>query len=707
MAVLLRFPLSRALAFALLLLAWLGATSFAAAENATPTTSEHARETIASLRAQIARHDELYHRQAAPEISDYAYDQLKQQLRDLERAFPELAAQDSSPPDLADDRTGLFRTARHRERMLSLDKTYAPEELKAFLGRLAKRLRRDDLAYVIEPKFDGLAVSVTYERGMLVRALTRGNGAEGEDITANVLMLRSLPRTLAVDREEHARAPIPDVIELRGEIYVPFDEFQRINAEREAAGEPSFANPRNLAAGTIRQTDPQVVARRGLEVVFYGVGACEPREVQPATQRALHEAIRAWGLPGVEEYWTANDAEGVWSTVQKIGQVRAHFEFPTDGAVVKLDDVALQRELGASTSAPHWAIAYKFAPDRVETQVKAITVQVGRTGVLTPVAELAPIELGGSRIARATLHNKDEIARKDIRVGDFVVLEKAGEIIPAIVSVNLARRPPDAVKFVFPEKCPACGTVAARQPLDAAVRCPNAACPAQLRRRLEHFASKDGVDIEGLGPAMIEQLVAKGAVKALPDLYRLRREDLLTPGKENGKTAERVLAAIDASRHAELWRVINGLGIPQVGTVAAKEVAKRYGSFATFAAASEFGGDAAGKALARYFAEPANRGLVEQLIAAGVHPPELRKEEAVAGKVSGKIFVLTGSLPKLTRAQATEKIEAGGGKVAGSVTKKTDYLVAGEDPGAKLARARELGTPVVDEAGLLRLLEKD
>jgi DNA ligase (NAD+) len=666
-----------------------------------------ARERLAALRAEVAHHDALYHQKAAPEISDYDYDQLKLQLRALEAAQPEIARATPAVPEVGDDRSGLFQTYRHRERMLSLDKTYSEADLRAFHARLAKVLGRDDLAYTVEPKFDGFAVSVTYENGKLIRAVTRGNGVEGDDITANALMLRGLPRTLRARAEDGSSNVIPAVVELRGEIYVSFAEFERINAEREAAGEARFANPRNLATGTIRQRDAAEVGRRNLEIVFYGIGACAPATAQPLTQRELHAAIARWGLPGVARYWTARGVGELWSALQELARARAGFAFPTDGAVAKLDDVNQQREIGATDHAPRWAMAYKFAPARAETQLRAIAVQVGRTGVLTPVAEFAPVELAGSTVARASLHNREEVARRDLRVGDFVYVEKAGEIIPLIAGINLARRPAEARPFVFPATCPACATPGAQRAGEVAVRCPNAACPAQLRRRLEHFASREAVAIDGLGPATIDALVEKGGVREVTDLYRLRRADLLPLGKGAGKSADRLLAAIETSKRAELWRFIYGLGIPQVGAVAAKEAARRYGSLEALAAVEPGAADdATGRAIAAYFSEPKNRATVASLIAAGVRPtaPATR---AAGGRLAGKIFVLTGTLPSLTRAQATEKIIAAGGKVATGVSRNTHYVVAGAEPGAKLEQARTLGVPILDEAALLALLQEE
>ncbi len=669
-----------------------------------------ARHAIEALRTEIAHHDALYHQKAAPEISDYDYDQLKIRLRALERSYPDAAAAVAPVPEIGDDRSGLFQTYRHRERMRSLDKTYAEADVHAFHARLARQLGREDLEYVVEPKFDGFAVSVTFERGRLVRAVTRGNGAEGDDITANVLMIRQLPRVLRPAAADGTANPIPDVVELRGEIYVSFAEFQRINSEREAAGEAVFANPRNLATGTIRQLDPAVVARRNLTVVFYGIGACEPEAARPATQHGLHERLRAWGLPGVEKYWTARGGAELWAAVQALGRVRPGYAFPTDGAVAKLDSVAQQREVGDTDSAPRWAIAYKFAPERMATRVNAITVQVGRTGVLTPVAELAPVLLGGSSVARATLHNRDEIARRDIRVGDFVYVEKAGEIIPAVIGVDLARRPATAESFVFPAVCPACGVAVAQRPDEVAVRCVNPDCPAQLRRRLEHFASVDCVAIDGLGSAIIDTLVERGWVKDIPDLYRLRRADLLTLGRNVGTSTDRLLAAIETSKRAELWRFVYGLSLPQVGATAAKELARRYRSLDAVAALGSAGvsgvapGDSAGRAAAGFFAEPRHRALVAGLLETGVQPVP---PPAAGDRLAGKTFVLTGTLPTLTRAQATAQIEAAGGRVVSAVSRNTHYVVAGAEPGAKLDQARKLGVTVVDEAALRDLLAGD
>ena len=662
------------------------------------------------MRREIARHDDLYHRQAAPEISDSEYDRLRQELDALERRAPEAARQVAPLPRVGDDRSGLFPTYRHRVSMLSLDKAHSTAGVRAFHARLVKQLGRDDLEYVVEPKYDGLAISVTYERGKLRRAVTRGDGTEGDDITVNVLQMRGVPREL--NAAPGGTAEWPEHVELRGEIFASFAEFQRVNAERDAAGEPRFANPRNFAAGAVRQADASNIATRGLQVVFFGFGSWEPADSRPERQRDLHARLRTWGVPTVDDVRGARGLDELLRVLESVDHERKDFPFPTDGAVIKLDSLTGQTQVGASESAPRGALAYKFAPERVETELRAITLQVGRTGVLTPVAELAPVQVGGSRVTRATLHNREEIGRKDIRVGDFVYLEKAGEVIPSIVGVNLSRRPASARPYEFPVACPECFAALVRSEAEVAVRCPNLSCPAQVRRRIEHYASKACVDIDGLGPAMVDTLVGHGWVNDVPDLYRLRRADLLVLGRDNQRSVDRLLAAIDRSRQAELWRVIHGMGLPQVGAATAKDLARQCGSLAGLA---ENGPDAAA-----VLAEPRYQNLIAELIAVGVTPVNPASEAAAAdaataekatstappvATVNGRTFVFTGTLPTMTRAEAAARIERAGGTVADTVSLKTDYIVVGRNPGTKLARARELKIPVLDEPALLELIE--
>jgi DNA ligase (NAD+) len=684
-------------------------------------TPSEAKKQIADLRQQITKHDELYYRQAQPEITDFDYDQLKRELADLEAQFPQFAGKDSPTTQVGDDRLEGFTTYRHRQPMQSLDNTYSEEEYRDFHQRLMKLLGREDLAYVVEPKIDGLAVSVTYEKGRLVRAVTRGNGEEGDDITANARTIHSLPAELKADKKH----PVPDVIEIRGEIYLTTAEFQRINQEREEAGEPVYANPRNLAAGTIKQLDPKEVARRKLEIVLYGIGYCEPHSTSSGqassvaeTQSEFLALVKRWGLPTVEKYWPAQGIDAAWQGVRALDQQRHAFAYGTDGAVTKLDSFALRREAGSTAKAPRWAIAYKFEPERAETKINAITVQVGRTGVLTPVAELEPVLLAGSTVARATLHNKDEIARKDIRVGDTVLVEKAGEVIPAVIEVNLKRRTPSCRPYEFPAQCPVCGTKVVQLEEEVAMRCPNLGCPAQVRRRLTHFVSKACLDIDGLGTAMIDELVEKGWVKELPDLFRLRREDLLTLGKSVEKSTDNLLAALEAAKRCELWRLIHGLGIPHVGVSAAKDLAAHFRDIEKLSTATVEDfiankesvisgiGTTMAAAITGFFSDQRNRALVAGLLEVGLKPVAPEKPVGGSTVFAGKIFVLTGTLPTLSRDEAGAKVELAGGKVSGSVSKKTSYVLAGAEAGSKLDKAKELGVPVIDEAEFLRLLSE-
>jgi DNA ligase (NAD+) len=679
-------------------------------------TSPEAQKRIAALRAEVALHDELYYRRARPEISDQDYDRLKRELSDLESRFPDAARSagaDTPTGRVGDDRAEGFQVVRHRQPMQSLDNTYSEAELREFHARLERLLGHGDLSYVVEPKIDGLAVSLTYEKGRFVRAVTRGNGVEGDDVTANALTIRALPREL----KRAAKSPVPDLIEIRGEIYMTLAEFGRINAAREEAGEERYANPRNLAAGTIKLLDPREVAGRSLEMVLYGIGACEPVQAGGDTQSGYHARLRAWGLPGVEKFWTARGIDEAWAAIGELDRLRQGFAYATDGAVVKLDSLALQREAGSTSKAPRWAMAYKFAAERAETRLVSITVQVGRTGVLTPVAELEPVLLAGTTVSRATLHNRDEIARKDIRVGDYVFVEKAGEVIPAVVGVDPARRTPECTPFVFPSRCPSCGSPVVQAEGEVALRCPNYDCPVQVRRRVRHFASKACVDIDGLGEAMVDVLVEKGWVRDVADIYRLKRDDLLSLGKSVEKSTDNLLSAIEAGKRAELWRFIHGMGIPHIGAAAAKDLASRFRSLEALSQ-SRLGdyigagkesliagiGKTMAEAIIEHFNQPVNRTLVRDLIRVGVSPLAPAAAGPRSGALLGKTFVLTGTLATMTRDEASSRIEAAGGKTASGVSGKTSYVVAGSDAGSKLEKARALGVAVIGEAELLKLL---
>lgn len=652
-------------------------------------------ERLRWLRAEIGRHDELYFQKAAPEITDAEYDRLKREMLTLEKVLPDQARDSGagSHSSLGDDRSGTFQTYRHREPMLSLEKAYTEAELRAFHARVERTLERTDLVFVVEPKFDGIAISVTYEKGRLVRAVTRGNGQEGDDVTANFMTIADVPRELRDRSGDGVRNPLPEIVELRGEVYLDYAEFARINRERDEAGEEVFAHPRNLAAGTLKLHDPAKVAERRLRVVFYGVGEWRGADGMPESQQALHALVRAWGLPGVDSVDVARSADEVWTAVARLGARRPALAFPTDGAVVKLDAFAWQRRLGASEEAPRWAVAYKFPPERVSTRLRAITVQVGRTGVVTPVAELDPVEIGGTVIARATLHNADEISRRDLREGDIVYLEKAGEIIPMITGVDLTRRDAESAAFVFPSACPSCGTPLVRARDEARTRCPNRGCAAQICRRIEHFTTRSGVGINGIGPKLISALVDARKLGDVADLYRLRSEDFVSAGAVSSARAAQLMAQIERSKRTELGRFINALGIPGVGRRTAVMLANRYGSLAALAAAEDAGLD------------DENRALITKLLVLGVRP-SLETKMAEAGVFAGQTVVLTGTLPGWSRDEAEKRITAAGGRVAGSVSARTDLLVAGERAGTKLAEARALGIAVIDEAELRRLLKE-
>jgi DNA ligase (NAD+) len=564
-----------------------------------------ARARAAELRRQIAHHDELYFREAAPEVTDAQYDALKRELRDLAQRYPQVDA----ATGVGDDRVEGFPVRLHRAPMLSLEKTHTESELAACLARWNQQLGRTGVTVVVEPKYDGFAISVTYEHGRLVRAVTRGDGLQGADVTAALLRLVDLPAQLA-----RRGRPVPDIIELRGEIYMSPAEFKRINEEREAAGEEPYAHPRNLAVGTLRQQDDGKTPRR-LEVVFYGVGAVLPKPAAPRSQQELHACIRAWGLPGVKHFTVAGSMPEAWAWIQALGRRQSALAYPIDGAVVKVDDVRWQAALGVGPEAPRWAVAYKFPAETVATRLLGITLQVGRTGAISPVAELAPVKLGGSTVSRAALHNRAEIARKDLRVGDWVVLEKAGDIIPVVTGPDLSRRPTEAVPYVFPEDCPACSATFITQ--GKTTRCQNDDCPARIQRRLEHFVSQAAVGIRGLGRSTLAALVSEGLVREPADLYKL---DVATLNRvTTGKTSKKLVDAIQASRRGEPWRFMYGVGVPGVGPAAARALARIFPSLTVWARAQEkdYRGTAisgaARQACLDYFAENRNRQAAEAL----------------------------------------------------------------------------------------------
>ena len=655
-----------------------------------------------ALRQEVTRHDELYYRQAEPVITDRAYDSLKQQLEDLEAAHPELAAQ---RPAVGDDRLEGFETYVHREPMYSLDNTYSREELMAFESRLLNRLGESTtLRYVVEPKIDGVAASLTYEHGEFVRATTRGNGTEGDDITRNVLTIQGLPHKLGGDNH-------PSSLEIRGEIYISNEEFRRINQAREAQGEPLYANPRNLAAGTVKLLDPAETAQRKLEIVLYGLGHCQPRTF--THQSKFHQALLGWNVPTLDRYWDCGSLEEAWAAIEALDKLRKTYPYETDGAVIKVDSLDRQAEAGFTAKAPRWAIAFKFPAEQKETRLRDITLQVGRTGIVAPVAELEPVQLAGTTVSRATLHNQDEINRKDIRIGDHVIVEKAGEIIPQVVRVVKEKRPEEAQPYVFPPTCPACGSTLDKLKGDVALCCPNSACPPQVRRRIQHFGAKAAMDIDHLGPAIVDQLVDLGRIHDIADLYNLDIEDLVDLEKFGEKSAENLINAITTSKAQELWRLLHGLGIQHVGGGVAKRLARDLGSLQaileadteTLVAVDDIG-EIVAESIQHFFAQDSNRQIVDRLVQAGLNTEDSTGVQPRPDTpFTGKTFVLTGTLEKYSRSQAGEMIEQRGGKVTSTVSKKTDCIVAGPGAGSKLKKAQELDIEVWDEAQLIATLD--
>ena len=656
---------------------------------------------IAKLRAEITKHDQLYYKDALPSIDDQAYDRLKAQLAELEATVPEFDFGTSPTQSVGDDRLEAFVSYTHRVPMLSLDNTYSMKELIEFGKRLEKRFPDQTLNYLVEPKIDGVAVSLTYEQGQFVRAVSRGNGAEGDDITQNVRPIKGLPMTLN---------DAPEILEVRGEIYMRHEEFERINATRETEGQQLYANPRNLAAGTIKLLDPAEARTRSLDIVLYGVGACEPARFF-SHQAEIHEKLKTWGFSVLEKIWLTDGIEQAWKSIENLDTLRQGFTYPTDGAVVKLDDFRLQDEAGFTSKAPRWAIAYKFEAERAETLLKEISLQIGRTGAVTPVALLEPVQLAGTTVSRATLHNEDEIRRKDIRPGDTVLVQKAGEIIPQVLSVNLDKRPADSVPFDFGAHLESLGIIAERDPNEAVWRITRKDDPIRQQRALQHFASRACMDIENLGTAIVEQLVARGLAHNPADLYTLRIEQLLELDKFAEKSANNLIAALEASKTRCLWQLIHGLGIPHVGKQSAKDLEAYFDSLDAIASASVEAlvevdgiGSIMAQSLHAWFADPDHTTLIDRFRKYGLNFQSARIEIGDSA-LAGKIFVLTGSLPTLTRSEATAMIEQVGGRSSSSVSKKTDYVIAGEASGSKYAKAEKLGIVILDEDQFKHLIE--
>jgi DNA ligase (NAD+) len=672
-------------------------------------TRQEAERRIRSLRDEIRRHERLYYVQGAPEISDQEFDRLERELRELEARHPDLVTPDSPTQRVGESPAEEFASFTHRTPMLSLDNTYSEDDLREFEQRLFRIVGPREMTYVVELKIDGLSMALHYEDGLLVRGVTRGDGVRGDDVTPNVKAIRAVPMRLLGD-------PPPRELEVRGEVFLPRSRFDAINREREAQELEPFANPRNAAAGTMKTLDPRVVGKRGLDVCLYQVAHLKGGPA-PASQWQALQLLNAWGLKTNPGSALCHGLDEVLAFCGQWREKRDSLEYEIDGVVVKVDDFALQRELGYTSKFPRWAIAYKYPARQASTLVRGIEVQVGRTGKLTPVALLDPVALAGSTVSRATLHNEEEVARKDVRVGDTVLIEKGGDVIPKVVKVLDDRRPGDATPWAPPERCPACGAQASKPEGEVDRRCPNSSCPAQIEERLKHFARRDAMDVEGLGHAIVHQLVEKGVVADFADLYRLTLEELgplLAPKskKKEWLAARNLVAQLEASKSRELRRLLFGLGIRFVGERAALLLARHFRSVDALARASvdeidalyEIGPSVA-QSVHDWFEQPANRALVERLQQVGVSTAEQGPAPA-SQELQGRQFVLTGGLESMTRDEAKAAIESRGGRVTASVSKKTWAVVAGKDAGSKLDRARELGVRCLDEAEFRELLER-
>lgn len=668
---------------------------------------------IQELRKSISVHDEKYYKLARPTISDFSYDKLKKELEMLEKNLDPLGLfSESKQPEnnqfsqmVGDDRLESFSSHRHLEAMLSLDNTYDQKEFFDFDQRLRKLLECETLPYVVEPKIDGVAVSLTFENGILKTAATRGNGIEGDVVTQNILHIHNLPTDLS-------SYSLPEILEIRGEIYMEHEEFKRINQDRAKEELPLFANPRNLAAGTVKLLDPKEAKKRKLEIVLYGLGGSSPTGFF-SRQSYFHKSLQDWGVPVVEFIDTVSSAEEAWHSITLLEKARHQYVYPTDGAVIKLDSIELQRQAGFTSKAPRWAIAYKFESERQDTLLHDIILQVGRTGTITPVACLSPVQLAGTTVSRASLHNADEIRRKDIRIGDRVIVEKAGEIIPQVIGVKKDHRNPESIPFEFPECCPICQSKLVRLSGEAAWRCPNIKCSDQIKARLEYFASRNCMDIDNLGEAVVQQLVDTGMVGRISDLYNLTTEQVLGLEGFAEKSARNLIASISHSKSRELWRLLCGLGIKHVGAAAAKELSRKFRDLGTLLQSShqelieiDGVGDTMAESILEFFRQQENIIEIEQLTRIGLNT-KIDSSSRKSLKLNGKTFVLTGSLVSYTRQQAAEIIESQGGKVLSAVSSKTNYLVAGPGAGSKLEKAKKFGVETLSEEEFIILLGTD
>ena len=667
------------------------------------TNSTQIKTKIEALRAQIEHHNRLYYVDATPEITDREYDQLLQTLEKLEREFPDFGSPTSPTQRVGGAPLDHFENVRHAVPMMSLSNTYSKEELVEFDRRIRKLIPEATFDYILEPKIDGVAISLRYEKGELVRATTRGDGTTGDDVTSNVRTIQSIPLRLA-------DLMPPAVLEVRGEIYMDTQGFAQLNEQRQEGGSEPFANPRNACAGSLKLLDPREVAKRPLDAIFYATGQLDGMAFE--THEQMLSTLKGYGLRITPNYWISAGIEEILDRLDELENMRHEFPFEMDGGVIKVNERRLYDELGSTAKSPRWAVAYKYEPEQAETTLHAISIQVGRTGVLTPVAELDPVQLAGTTVRRATLHNEDEIRRKDIKVGDRVIIEKAGEIIPAIVKVVTERRTGAETEFAMPTTCPVCGSGVEKREGEVALRCTNLQCPAQVKSWLTHFASRGALDINGLGESLVVQLVDSGLVKNPAELYSLKQADVIGLERMGDKKADNLIHGIAESKQRPFEKVLFGLGIRHVGKGAATILANE---FKTIDALLEADlqrletirdiGPIVGKSVVAYFQTLETRTVMDQLRAAGVNFEQ--EDSGGSQELEGLTFVLTGSLETMTRDEGGDKVRARGGKVSGSVSKKTSYLVAGANAGSKLTKAEALGVTILDEQQFVDLLGSD
>lgn len=666
-------------------------------------THTEAKERIEYLRCEIIKNSRLYYELDAPAISDYEYDMMFRELTELEEKYPDLCTPDSPTHRVGGKALDKFEKFTHTVRMDSLTDVFSFDELSEFTDRTSEALGYSP-AYSVEPKIDGLSVALVYENGIFIKGATRGDGITGEDVTENLRTIRSIPLKL--------NESLPYLV-VRGEVYMPKKVFGELNEIRQSQGQPLFANPRNAAAGSLRQLDPKIAASRKLDILIFNFqeGSLYSDGRAPETHSETLDRLSALGFSTVPERIVSTDYVDLVDRINHLDEIRASLAFDMDGAVVKIDRLADRTALGENSSTPKWAVAYKYPPEEKETKLLSIDIQVGRTGVLTPTANLAPVRLAGTTVSRATLHNAQFIAERDIRIGDTVIVRKAGEIIPEILRSLPDRRDGSETPYAFPTTCPSCGGAVVRDECGdgAAIRCVNPACPAQTARSIIHFASKGAMNVEGLGPQVVELLLAEGKIKDFTDLYTLRVEDIENLERMGRRSAENLVSAIEESKSRGLERLLFALGIRQVGEVAAEEIARRMrtldalfeASADDFSAISDIGGITA-EALVEYFASDEARVIADRLKEYGVLTEAVSTERG--NLFEGLTFVLTGTLPTMTRDEASDLIKANGGKVSGSVSKKTSYVVAGEEAGSKLTKAKELGVNIIDEAALLGMI---